>query len=268
MCEKSVKDEECAEEIWRAKANDRQRLCRLQPGNSLRGEGLHPEQQVPNPPPIKEEAASELPDVQEHEEEICKFPLPGVTVKSEEANGDHRGGPQAEGLLAPLSESDDITSHSSDNDADEHSTAPSAVSRAPGARQNEDDAGVAASGEVTADGSGNRPRRRPAGRRPVRRRAGRRRENAPFLDIQRDGFEMLEQELCTLNKHLRSLQSFQSGVLPLLTSIDGTLQQIANAAEQLAPRPSPVRPRRSLQRRRGQVVESGKAGGGSSGTNC
>ncbi|XP_061611744.1 uncharacterized protein LOC133469119 isoform X1 [Phyllopteryx taeniolatus] len=270
MCEKSVKNEECADEICRTKVSERQRLgavCKLQPPNSLHAADLGPEQQEPKHPHIKEEDAQELPYVKEHEDEITKFPSPAVTVKSEDVNGAHCAGPQVDGLLAPLSDSDDITSHSSDNDADEHSTAPSAVSRVPGAEQNEDDAGVGGSSEVTADGSGDVTDRRPAGRRRVRRRGNWQRVNAPFLDLQRGGFEMLEQELGTLNTHLRSLQS---DVLPLLTSINGTLQQIADAAEQLAPRPAqnPLQPRRSLRRRRGQRVASGKGGGGSRGTNC
>ncbi|XP_061688598.1 myb-related transcription factor, partner of profilin [Syngnathoides biaculeatus] len=112
--------------------------------------------------------------------------------------------------------------------------APSAESRAPAAEEADepkDDAGVDGSGEELADGSGDAPDRRPSGR-----RRGRERGDRPFLDLQRGGFEMLERELSTLNSHLRSLQS---GVLPLLASIDGSLRRIADAAERLAPQPAP-----------------------------
>ncbi|XP_061641616.1 myb-related transcription factor, partner of profilin-like [Phyllopteryx taeniolatus] len=109
-----------------------------------------------------------------------------------------------------------------------------AASRAPAAEEaeeHEDDVGVDGSGEELADGGGDAPDRRPAGRRRARERGDR-----PFLDLQRGGFEMLERELSTLNSHLRSLQS---GVLPLLASINGSLRRIADAAERLAPQPAP-----------------------------
>ncbi|XP_061620813.1 zinc finger protein 572-like isoform X2 [Phyllopteryx taeniolatus] len=69
------------------------------------------EQQAPEDPHFKEE---------EHEAHITKFPLTGV-MKGEEGDGDHRGGSQADGLLAPLSDCDDTTSHSPDTDDEEHS---------------------------------------------------------------------------------------------------------------------------------------------------
>ncbi|XP_061561732.1 zinc finger protein 84-like [Phycodurus eques] len=69
------------------------------------------EQQAPEDPRFKEE---------DHEAHITKFPLTAV-MKGEEGDGDHRGGSQADGLLAPLSDCDDTTSHSPDTDDEEHS---------------------------------------------------------------------------------------------------------------------------------------------------
>ncbi|XP_051918708.1 zinc finger protein 771-like [Hippocampus zosterae] len=99
---------------------------------------------------VKEEENPEMLHVKEEDEEadIFKFPFPGIPLKSEnegagrrgearraepptssssqrvavEGAGDRRGGSQAESLLAPLSDSDEITSQSSGTDADdEHS---------------------------------------------------------------------------------------------------------------------------------------------------
>ncbi|XP_077420904.1 uncharacterized protein LOC144051027 [Vanacampus margaritifer] len=107
---------------------------------------------------IKEEEEEETLYMKEEEEEedITKLPLTIVLLKSEdeedqerssqlhpsqsgenteaelpsssssqhmrkESDGDHCGGPQADSPLAPLSENDDITSHSSDTDEDEQS---------------------------------------------------------------------------------------------------------------------------------------------------
>ncbi|XP_061669575.1 uncharacterized protein LOC133497573 isoform X2 [Syngnathoides biaculeatus] len=84
---------------------------------------LRPEQQEPEPPFIKKEEP-ETPHFkeEEQEDEILKFPFTGVSVKNEddgECDGDRWGGSQADGLFAPLSDSDDITSHSSDPDDDD-----------------------------------------------------------------------------------------------------------------------------------------------------
>ncbi|XP_061784541.1 uncharacterized protein [Nerophis lumbriciformis] len=93
----------------------------------------------------KEEEDSLTPHIKEEEEEhsisqpkwLVEFPVTGVPVKSEddevkgeseeksssstqhmttEADGDHCGGSQADKLLAPLSDSEDTTSHSPDTD--------------------------------------------------------------------------------------------------------------------------------------------------------
>ncbi|XP_054623163.1 zinc finger and SCAN domain-containing protein 2-like isoform X1 [Dunckerocampus dactyliophorus] len=102
----------------------------------------------PEPPHIKEEEEDHsISQEGEHLEVLEEFPVIGVTVKSEddegeseeereveppsssstqhmttEADGDHCGGSQAHNLLAPLSDSDDTTSHSPDTD-DEDSEA-------------------------------------------------------------------------------------------------------------------------------------------------
>ncbi|XP_057696705.1 uncharacterized protein LOC130918721 isoform X3 [Corythoichthys intestinalis] len=89
-------------------------------------------------PYIKQEAESENPDMKEEDQEvgIPKFPM-GVGVKSEEDEGPSEEsraanplsdssfqhvttkGDQPDSLSAPLSDSDDITSHSSDFNNDE-----------------------------------------------------------------------------------------------------------------------------------------------------
>ncbi|XP_057706676.1 zinc finger protein 391-like isoform X1 [Corythoichthys intestinalis] len=113
-------------------------------------EDLHPEKHDPlhvkqeeesEMPCIKQEAAPETPDIKEEEQEdkIPKFPM-CVSVKIEEDEGPSEesgaakpssdssfqhlttkggGQSQTDGLLAPLSDSDDVTSHSSDTDTDE-----------------------------------------------------------------------------------------------------------------------------------------------------
>nr|XP_061796568.1 zinc finger protein 37-like [Nerophis lumbriciformis] len=113
-------------------------------------EDLHPEkhdplhvkqEEEPDMPWIKQEVEPETPDIKEEKQEveIIKFPM-GVSVKSEEAEGPSdesgaakpssdssfqhlttkgEGRSQPDGLLAPLSDSDDITSHSSDFNTDE-----------------------------------------------------------------------------------------------------------------------------------------------------
>ncbi|XP_061620978.1 uncharacterized protein LOC133473333 isoform X3 [Phyllopteryx taeniolatus] len=112
-------------------------------GADVAEEGLGPEQQKPEPPHVKEEeeeaditrfpvAAGVVkreddeerdaieglrPERQEperthfkEEDDIAKFPLIGVIVKRDEGDD----GSQSGGLIAPLSDSDDITSHSPD----------------------------------------------------------------------------------------------------------------------------------------------------------
>ncbi|XP_061612676.1 involucrin-like isoform X2 [Phyllopteryx taeniolatus] len=92
---------------------------------------------------IKEEEGGSLHIKEEEQEEIIKVPLTGVPLKSEdegqsednrgaappcssssqhmtrEGDEDHCGGSQADGLLAPLSDSDDMTSHSPHTDEEE-----------------------------------------------------------------------------------------------------------------------------------------------------
>ncbi|XP_061746343.1 uncharacterized protein LOC133545054 [Nerophis ophidion] len=100
--------------------------------------------QEPQSPHIKKEAAEHsISQEGEHIEGLEESPVTGVPVKSEddevkgeseeereaeppsssstqhmttEADGDHCGGSQADKLLAPLSDSDDTTSHSPDTD--------------------------------------------------------------------------------------------------------------------------------------------------------
>ncbi|XP_061561888.1 uncharacterized protein LOC133417792 isoform X2 [Phycodurus eques] len=92
---------------------------------------------------IKEEERGFLHIKEEEHEEIIKVPLTGVPLKSEdegqsdecrgaappcssssqhmtrEGDEDHCGGSQADGLLAPLSDSDDMTSHFPHTDEEE-----------------------------------------------------------------------------------------------------------------------------------------------------
>nr|XP_061820816.1 zinc finger protein OZF-like [Nerophis lumbriciformis] len=95
----------------------------------------------------KEETEHSISQEGDHIEGLVEFPVTGVPVKSEddevkgeseekreaeppssssiqhmttEADGDHCGGSQADKILAPLSDSEDTTSHSPDTD-DEHS---------------------------------------------------------------------------------------------------------------------------------------------------
>ncbi|XP_061611769.1 zinc finger protein 391-like [Phyllopteryx taeniolatus] len=104
------------EELCRAKEeNDRQRrqldaVCgvRDRPRTAGNSRGVHVEHQEPEcSRRIKEEA---------QEDEITTLPLAGVMLKSEDDEGEHSGGPRWRGLLAPLSDSDDVTSRSPDND--------------------------------------------------------------------------------------------------------------------------------------------------------
>ncbi|XP_061620706.1 zinc finger and SCAN domain-containing protein 21-like [Phyllopteryx taeniolatus] len=111
-------------------------------------ENLHPERQQSVSPHNKEGDEEFLHVTDEEQEEIIKVPSTGVPLKSEdegqseerrwaeppsssssqhmttEGDGDLCGGSQADGLLAPLSDSDDMTSHSphtKDDDVDEQS---------------------------------------------------------------------------------------------------------------------------------------------------
>ncbi|XP_061620806.1 uncharacterized protein LOC133473243 isoform X2 [Phyllopteryx taeniolatus] len=80
---------------------------------------LHPEQRETVSPYIKEEESSETSHIKEEEQEVdINFPLFGVIVKREDGNGDHCGGSaELDGLMAPLSDSDDIMSQFADTDA-------------------------------------------------------------------------------------------------------------------------------------------------------
>ncbi|XP_061536255.1 tissue-resident T-cell transcription regulator protein ZNF683-like isoform X5 [Phycodurus eques] len=119
----------------------------LQHRTVLRGaditEDLRTEWQEPKPPHIKEEEEPILIKKEEEEEDITKFPQTGVPLKGEdegqseesrgaeppssssthhmrtEAERDHCGGSQADGLLAPLSDSDDM-SHPPHTDENHH----------------------------------------------------------------------------------------------------------------------------------------------------
>ncbi|XP_061525910.1 uncharacterized protein LOC133398276 isoform X2 [Phycodurus eques] len=106
-------------------------------------EDLLTQWQEPEPPHIKEEEEEEVHPHIKEEEDITKFPSTGDPLKSEdeaqseesrgaeppsssssqhmttEADGDHCGGSQAVGLLAPLSDRDNTMSHSSDYDDDD-----------------------------------------------------------------------------------------------------------------------------------------------------
>ncbi|XP_061926534.1 zinc finger protein 771-like isoform X2 [Entelurus aequoreus] len=103
---------------------------------------INNEEEVPQPQYIKEEEEEHsISQEGDHIEGLVEFPVTGVPVKSEddevkgeseekreaeppsssstqhmttEADGDHCGGSQADKLLAPLSDSEDTTSHSPD----------------------------------------------------------------------------------------------------------------------------------------------------------
>ncbi|XP_061923667.1 uncharacterized protein LOC133663306 isoform X2 [Entelurus aequoreus] len=101
------------------------------------------EQEWPEPPHIKEEEEDHsITQEGEHLKGLEEFPVIHDLVKSEidedkdqskdpsssstqhmasEADGDHFGASQADNLLAPLSDSDDTTSHSADTDDDDDS---------------------------------------------------------------------------------------------------------------------------------------------------
>ncbi|XP_061622267.1 gastrula zinc finger protein 5-1-like [Phyllopteryx taeniolatus] len=88
-------------------------------------ENARPEnQREPRFPNVKgEEEGRAPPYIKEEEQEadITNFPLTDVIVKSEDDDEGGGGGSRADSLLPPLSDSDDLTSHSSDTDDDEHS---------------------------------------------------------------------------------------------------------------------------------------------------
>ncbi|XP_061525804.1 uncharacterized protein LOC133398205 isoform X3 [Phycodurus eques] len=102
------------------------------------------ERQEPEPPHIKEEVEDkEVHHIKQEVEEDIKFSSTGVPLKSEvegqseesrgaeppnssssqhittEGDGDHCGGSPADGLLAPLSDCDGVTSHSPHTDDDD-----------------------------------------------------------------------------------------------------------------------------------------------------
>ncbi|XP_061832795.2 uncharacterized protein [Nerophis lumbriciformis] len=84
-------------------------------------------QEDPQPPHIKEEE-EELWISQSGEEcflgpreaDLTKLPLTGVSVKTE----DHEDKPQVDNLLAPLSDSDDMTSHSAEDEDEDNTQEP------------------------------------------------------------------------------------------------------------------------------------------------
>nr|XP_061796498.1 gastrula zinc finger protein XlCGF57.1-like [Nerophis lumbriciformis] len=107
--------------------NERQRRqdCDMQHPDGLHTadiieDSFHPAQREPRPPHMKAEDETETAHIKEedHEDEITTFPLT-VIVKREEGDGDQSEGSQADCLFSPLSESNDITSQSSNDD--EHS---------------------------------------------------------------------------------------------------------------------------------------------------
>ncbi|XP_051920030.1 uncharacterized protein LOC127599857 [Hippocampus zosterae] len=125
MCTRRVKDEECDEELWRTKEEKEPRsqaLCKAEPRvpSDPAVACLGPERQVPEKVRIKDEAEPEAEEPlcvkEEEREDELGFPLACVTVKIEEGDEDHRGGSHSDGLSAPPSESEHITSHSSDYD--------------------------------------------------------------------------------------------------------------------------------------------------------
>ncbi|XP_061561646.1 glutamic acid-rich protein-like isoform X6 [Phycodurus eques] len=126
MRETGVKEEEDEDEeqICRTEENERHRqlpdaVCEMHPRIALhtadvREEDLRPEKR--ESPDIKTEEEPQTPRMkdEEQEDEISKFPSTGVALKDEDDNADRWGGSQSEDLSAPLSDSDDVTSHSSD----------------------------------------------------------------------------------------------------------------------------------------------------------
>ncbi|XP_061669680.1 zinc finger protein 567-like [Syngnathoides biaculeatus] len=141
-------DEEDADGICRAKEEQALvgSVCKLQRRQDelhtavdVSEQDLHPEKREAETSHIKEEEEPDLADMgkggepelphvkdEEQEDEISKFPSVGVTLKGEGDDGDHSGVSHAQDLSAPLSDSEDVTSHSSDydedgDDADEHS---------------------------------------------------------------------------------------------------------------------------------------------------
>ncbi|XP_019740012.1 oocyte zinc finger protein XlCOF28-like, partial [Hippocampus comes] len=137
MCTRRVKEEEPEEDLWGTKEEKEpqsQALCEVEPrvpsDPAVANDSLGPEWQEPEKVQIKDEVEPEAPEPlcvkEEEREDELSFPLACVTVKIEEGDGDHCGGSHSEGLSAPPSESENITSHSSDYDDDdgddEHAT--------------------------------------------------------------------------------------------------------------------------------------------------
>ncbi|XP_061669662.1 uncharacterized protein LOC133497631 isoform X2 [Syngnathoides biaculeatus] len=131
----SVAKEECEGGRLRTK-KEKERQRRLldagfqKPTDVLRGADVgedhpRPERRQPPSPNVKGEAEERAPPrVKEEEQEadVSAFPLTRVNVKSEEDDGEgRRGASRDDSLLPPLSDSDDLTSHSSETDDDERS---------------------------------------------------------------------------------------------------------------------------------------------------
>ncbi|KAM9824883.1 uncharacterized protein LOC133153277 isoform X3 [Syngnathus typhle] len=147
MCAKTVK-EECEEELFWTKGKEPQRKLLdgvfNEPQDVLHRAELS-EQQEPEPPNCKEENEPEPLHIKEEELEtdITKLPLTGIFLKREdeeddgqsevmggaeppsssssqhattEGVGDHSEGSQVDSRLAPLSDSDDISSPSPETD--------------------------------------------------------------------------------------------------------------------------------------------------------
>ncbi|XP_061669656.1 gastrula zinc finger protein XlCGF17.1-like isoform X2 [Syngnathoides biaculeatus] len=126
MCAKSVKEEFEEEICWSNEEKERRHLFKKPAGvlrrTELSEEGLdcekqewssREEQQEPERAHIKEE---------EEEADVSELPFTCVIVKSEKDFQDECERDQVDSLLAPLSESDDVTSHSphDDDDDEEH----------------------------------------------------------------------------------------------------------------------------------------------------
>ncbi|XP_061611079.1 uncharacterized protein LOC133468814 isoform X9 [Phyllopteryx taeniolatus] len=115
MCAGRVKEEEAGEEVCAAEEKERKRQLldafRQQPRVVLhKAEDLRPEKQEPETPHVKRD---------QQEDPIAGFPLAGVTLKNADDEGDHCGGTRSESVSAQRSDSDDVTSHSSDYDEED-----------------------------------------------------------------------------------------------------------------------------------------------------
>ncbi|XP_061669616.1 uncharacterized protein LOC133497594 isoform X2 [Syngnathoides biaculeatus] len=118
MCAKIVKEEEYEEEIWRTKEKERKGRDAVskQPGDVLHTADAGREDLRPAHFKVEEEPWPSRIKREEQEDDISKLPSTGVIVKSEEGDGDRRGGDQSDSLSAPRSDRDSVMSHSSDND--------------------------------------------------------------------------------------------------------------------------------------------------------